>query len=106
MDSEGTHDARGTHATPVPRPAGPPSPAAPPMPRQPPGADNASSVADWLAAPRPEAAPGIWRYAYRPPAPEADTEGADRRLIVGMVISTVLGVLFWSLWRQGSIPYQ
>ncbi|MEU6001980.1 ATP/GTP-binding protein [Streptomyces sp. NPDC047197] len=106
MDSEGTHDARGTHATPVPRPAGPPSPAAPPMPRQPPGADNASSVADWLAAPRPEAAPGIWRYAYRPPAPEADTEGADRRLIVGMVISTVLGLLFWSLWRQGSIPYQ
>ncbi|GAA1925429.1 hypothetical protein GCM10009837_58460 [Streptomyces durmitorensis] len=106
MDSEGTHDARGTHATPVPRPAGPAGPAAPPMPRQAPGAGSASSVAEWLAAPRPEAAPGIWRYAYRPPAPEAETEGADRRLIVGMVISTVLGLLFWSLWRQGSIPYQ
>lgn len=103
MDSEGTHDARGTHATPVPRPAGP---AAPPMPRRAPGAGGAPSVADWLAAPRPEAAPGIWRYGYRAPAPEADTEGVNRRLIVGMVISALIGLLFWSLWRQGSIPYQ
>ncbi|TGB12634.1 ATP/GTP-binding protein [Streptomyces sp. MZ04] len=115
MDSDGTYDARGTHATPVPRPAVPPSgaagppsrvPAAPPMPRQAPGADSATSVAEWFAAPRPEVAPGLWRYAYRPPAPEADGEGTDRRLIVGMVISALLGLLFWSLWRQGSIPYQ
>ncbi|MFD4481437.1 ATP/GTP-binding protein [Streptomyces sp. NPDC058471] len=106
MDSEGTHDARGTHATPVPRPAGPAVPAAPPMPRRAPGADSAPSVADWLATPRPEVAPGIWRYAYRPPAPEAESEGVNRRLIVGMVISAVLGLLFWSLWRQGNIPYQ
>lgn len=106
MDSEGTHDARGTHATPVPRPAGPSVPAAPPMPRRAPGSGSASSVADWLAAPRPEATPGVWRYAYRAPAPEAETEGINRRLIVGMAISAVLGLLFWSLWRQGSIPYQ
>ncbi|MFF1714817.1 ATP/GTP-binding protein [Streptomyces sp. NPDC058268] len=106
MDSEGTHDARGTHATPVPRPAGPAVPAAPPMPRRAPGADSAPSVADWLATPRPEVAPGIWRYAYRAPAPEAESEGVNRRLIVGMVISAVLGLLFWSLWRQGNIPYQ
>ncbi|MFE6161984.1 ATP/GTP-binding protein [Streptomyces sp. NPDC056486] len=115
MDSEGTgtHDARGTHATPVPRPAAPAVPAAPPnapapppMPRKPPGAERPSSVADWLAAPRPKVAPGIWRYAYRPPVPESETEGVTRRLAVGMVISTLLGLLFWSLWRQGSIPYQ
>lgn len=106
MDSEGTHDARGTHATPVPRPAGPSVPAVPPMPRRAPGSGSASSVAAWLAAPRPEAIPGVWRYAYRPPAPEAETEGINRRLLVGMAISAVLGLLFWSLWRQGSIPYQ
>ncbi|MGW0908188.1 ATP/GTP-binding protein [Streptomyces sp. NPDC002853] len=106
MDSEGTHDARGTHATPVPRPAGPSAPPAPPMPRRAPGSGGASSVADWLAAPRPQAMPGVWRYAYRPPAPEAETEGVNRRLIVGMAISAALGLLFWSLWRQGSIPYQ
>ncbi|MFF1696837.1 ATP/GTP-binding protein [Streptomyces sp. NPDC058257] len=115
MDSEGTgtHDARGTHATPVPRPAAPavpaapsPAPGPPPMPRQAPGTERPSSVADWLAAPRPEAAPGIWRYGYRPPAPESEIEGVTRRLAVGMVISALLGLLFWSLWRQGSIPYQ
>ncbi|WP_030784484.1 ATP/GTP-binding protein [Streptomyces sp. NRRL S-920] len=107
MDTEGTHGARdGQRAAPVPRPATPTAPAAPPMPRQPPGAEGPASVADWLATPRPEAAPGIWRYGYRPPEPEAETEGAGRRLVVGMVISAVLGLLFWSLWRQGNIPYQ
>ncbi|WP_409059973.1 ATP/GTP-binding protein [Streptomyces sp. SYP-A7185] len=106
MDSEGTHDARGTHATPVPRPAGPAAPAAPPMPRRAPGPESASSVADWLAAPRPAASPGIWRYAYRAPEPEPETEAVHRRLIVGMAVSALLGLVFWSLWRQGSIPYQ
>ncbi|MEU1019765.1 ATP/GTP-binding protein [Streptomyces sp. NPDC005898] len=107
MDTEGTHGARdGQRAAPAPRPAPPAPPAAPPMPRRPPGDDRPATVADWLAAPRPQAAPGIWRYRHRPPAPEAETEGADRRLVVGMVISTLLGLLFWSLWRQGSIPYQ
>ncbi|MEU7582875.1 ATP/GTP-binding protein [Streptomyces sp. NPDC041068] len=109
MDTEGTHGARdGRRAAPVPRPAPPAVPAAPatpPMPRQPPGAELSSSVADWLAAPRPKTGPGIWRYDYRPPAAPAP-EGTDRRLVVGMVISTVLGLVFWSLWRQGSIPYQ
>ncbi|MGX1675755.1 ATP/GTP-binding protein [Streptomyces sp. NPDC055400] len=111
MDTEGTHEAReGQRApTPVPRPAQPaaaaPAALAPPMPRQPPAA-RAASVADWLATPRPETAPGIWRFGYRPPAPEPDLEGDRRRRVLGLVVSTVLGLLFWSLWRHGSIPYQ
>ncbi|WP_069885787.1 ATP/GTP-binding protein [Streptomyces luteocolor] len=117
MDTEGTHGARdGQRAAPVPRPAPPAVPTTPPMPRQAPGAaasvpssgaaEAPVSTAEWLATPRPKTAPGIWRYGYRPPEPDADAEGTDRRLVVGMVISTVLGLVFWSLWRQGSIPYQ
>ncbi|MBW5425946.1 ATP/GTP-binding protein, partial [Streptomyces sp. BG9H] len=113
MDTEGTHGARdGQRAAPVPRPAPPAVPTAPPVPRQPPGAAGTTpvtavtSIAEWLATPRPEVAPGIWRFGYRPPEPEVETEGAGRRLVVGMAISAVLGLLFWSLWRQGNIPYQ
>ncbi|MEU1144729.1 ATP/GTP-binding protein [Streptomyces sp. NPDC005863] len=106
MDTDGTHGARdGKRAVPAPHPA-PPTAPAPPIPRRPPGAQPSSTVAEWLAAPRPEAAPGVWRYGHRPSEPEAEAEGTDRRLIVGMVISALLGLLFWSLWRQGSVPYQ
>lgn len=107
MDTEGTHGARdGQRAAPVPPPAPPAVPTAPPPPRQPPGAERSAAVAEWLADPRPKASPGIWRKGYRPPEPEPDTEGGDRRRIVGLVISTLLGLLFWSAWQQGAVPYQ
>ncbi|MCX3062894.1 ATP/GTP-binding protein [Streptomyces beihaiensis] len=67
---------------------------------------GAGSLVEWLAAPRPEAAPGLWRLGYRPRDPEPDVAGDRRRLLVGLVVSTVLGLLFWSLWRHGGIPYQ
>lgn len=108
-DTEGTHEARdGQRApAPVPRPARPAAvPGPPPMPRQSPAAARAASVAEWLAAPRPETAPGIWRLGYRPPEPEPDVDAARRRRVLGLVVSTLLGLLFWSLWRHGTIPYQ
>ncbi|MFF2504769.1 ATP/GTP-binding protein [Streptomyces sp. NPDC058067] len=70
------------------------------------GAGRAASVAEWLAAPRPEAAPGIWRLGHRPPEPEPDVEAARRRRVLGLVVSTLLGLVFWSMWRHGTVPYQ
>ena len=70
MDSDGTQDARGTHANPVPRRRGRrtcrrcrrgrPRPGTPPMPDGP--------AVPRLAArtPRPDAAPGVWRFGHRP----------------------------------------
>ncbi|MEV7196149.1 ATP/GTP-binding protein [Streptomyces sp. NPDC093510] len=127
MDSDGTQDARGTHATPVPRPAesppplpagpptGPPAapPAAPPtppaaqppVPRRPPSV--LSDVADWLSAPRPEADLGIWRFRHVPPPPGGpDGRRMDRALVAGLLISLVLGLFIWSVWRRGDLPYQ
>ncbi|MEU6659885.1 ATP/GTP-binding protein [Streptomyces sp. NPDC046821] len=85
-------------------PARPSTP--PPRPAHAPGASGAASVADWLAAPRPEAAPGIWRLGHRVPEPEPDVEAARRRRVLGLVVSTLLGLLFWSMWRHGTVPYQ
>ncbi|MFF4400566.1 ATP/GTP-binding protein [Streptomyces sp. NPDC001480] len=108
MDSDGTQDARGTHANPVPRPAGPQDvPAMPPRPPGVPGTEGQrSAVADWLDEPRPAAAPGIWRLGHRPPK---DTRTPDRLppiTVVGLLIPLVVALLVWSLWRQGSLPYE
>lgn len=116
MDSDGTRDARGTHANPVPRPTTPPEGGGvPPMPTRAPqvppsyaphASQHPSSVAEWIDAPRPAVEPGIWRYRYHPPK----TSRQERRLapvtVVGFFIPLVAGLLLWSLWRHGSIPYQ
>ncbi|MER5441726.1 ATP/GTP-binding protein [Streptomyces sp. NPDC002790] len=111
MDSDsGMRETRGAGgerraAAPVPRPARPPRPTAPPMPRQAPSAPR-GSVAEWLAARRPKAQPGVWRYEYEPRPPERDTSALGRRLLVWMGLSFLVGVLLWSLWRRGTLPYQ
>lgn len=106
MDSDGTRDARGTHANPVPRPARPTeAPGVPPRPTHVPGAAG-TAVADWLNEPRPAAGPGIWRFGYRVPKPEKNTERLSPITIVGVVVPLVVGMVLWSLWRHGSIPYQ
>ncbi|MEU8706785.1 ATP/GTP-binding protein [Streptomyces sp. NPDC048565] len=114
MDTEGTYDARGTGADRVPRPAGPP-PAAPPPPgspppgygphpRRPPTEDT--GVEAWLRTPRPAEEPGVWRYGYTPRPPEKPEGVSDRSLLVGVLISVLSGLLLWSLWRNGYIPYR
>ncbi|MEU5577531.1 ATP/GTP-binding protein [Streptomyces huasconensis] len=114
MDSDGTQDVHGTQVTPVPRRpdslpapplAPPPAPsAAPPVPRRPPEA--ASDVADWLDAPRPAAAPGVWRFRYVPPPPEEDGRRMDRALLAGLTVTLVLGLFLWALYRQDGLPYR
>ncbi|MGW0733500.1 ATP/GTP-binding protein [Streptomyces sp. NPDC002851] len=121
MNTDGTNDARGTADTPVPRPAAPSaSPAVPPRPTrapaQPPGRDQqdqqarprpSAPVADWLNEPRPTAGPGIWRFGYRPPKPG---RGEGERLApttkFGLIVPLVAGLILWTLWRQGYIPFQ
>ncbi|MGW2486521.1 ATP/GTP-binding protein [Streptomyces sp. NPDC001606] len=121
MDSNNTRDPRGTHPTPLPHPTPPrENPAVPPRPTRAPDMPPLAAqsprpshpphprpaVADWLDAPRPSAEPGIWRYGYR----QAKAASQGQRLapvtIVGFVVPLVAGLLLWSLWRHGSIPYQ
>ncbi|MFF7332482.1 ATP/GTP-binding protein [Streptomyces sp. NPDC008150] len=129
MDSDGTQDARGTHANPVPRPAGPAdgsarpyggqqvparpaaAPKVPPAPQRPPRtaaspAPPASPVADWLNEPRPAAGPGVWRFGHRPPKAAQSGERLSMVTIVGVLVPLVVGLVLWSLWRDGRIPYQ
>ncbi|MDC0773324.1 ATP/GTP-binding protein [Streptomyces sp. HD] len=107
MDSDGMHDARGTHANPVPRPAGPPEvPTVPPRPTHAPGRPTPSAVVDWLNEPRPEVRPGIWRLGYRPSKGADQEQRLSPMTVVGMVIPAVAGLIIWSLWLRGAIPYQ
>ncbi|MBT2421015.1 ATP/GTP-binding protein [Streptomyces sp. ISL-22] len=107
MNSDGTQDARGTHATPVPRPAVPPEvPTVPPRPTQAPGQPTPSGIAGWLNEPRPETRTGIWRLGYRPPEGADEQQRLSPMTIVGMVIPAVVGLIIWSFWLRGAIPYQ
>ncbi|KUN17330.1 ATP/GTP-binding protein [Streptomyces antibioticus] len=103
MDSDGTQDARGTHANPVPRPAGPPdAPRVPPQPGHSPG----TLVANWLNEKRPEAEPGIWRFGYQRPKAARKAERLSPVTVAGMLIPLVVGIVFWSFWRRGEVPYE
>ncbi|MEU2772564.1 ATP-binding protein [Streptomyces sp. NPDC007162] len=119
MDSDGTRDARGTHANPVPRPAGPqdtdaapteasavpagafsvpPRPTAPPT--VPPLPDGAAFLG-WLRTPRPEAAPGVWRFGHRARPTEEPEAIPARQLLSGALIAFLVGWLLWSLLWNG-----
>ncbi|WP_046731826.1 hypothetical protein [Streptomyces humi] len=119
MDSDGTRDARGTHANPVPRPAGPqdagavpaeasvapagaaavpPRPTAPPTVPPPP---DGSAFLGWLRTPRPEAAPGVWRFGYRARPTEEPEAIPARQLLSGALIAFLVGWLVWSLLWNG-----
>ncbi|MEV5802125.1 ATP/GTP-binding protein [Streptomyces collinus] len=123
MDSDGTRDTCGTHATPVPQPTPPPDgpagsyngAALPPRPTRapdvpPPYASSTPQprmpVADWLDQPRPDVEPGIWRYGYRRPKAAHQGQHLAPVTIVGFVVPLLAGLLLWSLWRHGSLPYQ
>ncbi|MER5380699.1 ATP-binding protein [Streptomyces sp. NPDC002688] len=111
MDSDGTQDARGTHANPVPRPAGPPDgaaapgpPSAPPRPARAPGVPplpDGSAFVDWVRAPRPDAALGVWRFGHRPRPEEEPEQIPARQLLSGAVIAFLVGWLIWSLLWNG-----
>ncbi|MER6271199.1 ATP-binding protein [Streptomyces sp900105755] len=113
MDSDGTRDTRRTHANPVPRPAAPQdagavpaeAPAVPPRPTAPPTAvpplPDGSAFLTWLRAPRPEAAPGVWRFGYRARAEQEPEEVPAVQLLGGALIAFLAGWLIWSLLFNG-----
>ncbi|MGD1220461.1 MULTISPECIES: ATP-binding protein [Streptomyces] len=105
MNSDGTQDARGTHADSVPRPARPPEvPAMPPRPARAPGMPpppDGSAFLTWLRAPRPEAAPGVWRFGHRPRPEQEPEQIPARQLLSGAVIAFLVGWLVWSLLWNG-----
>ncbi|MEU6404362.1 ATP/GTP-binding protein [Streptomyces sp. NPDC046985] len=68
----------------------------PPAPRNP--------VADWLDAPRPAAATGIWRLGHRPPKDAADR--LPPMALAGLLIPLAAGLLVWVLWLHGAVPYE
>ncbi|MEU3605832.1 ATP/GTP-binding protein [Streptomyces sp. NPDC035033] len=115
MEFEGTHGSRSTrdglpHAD-IPRPAGAPSmpaapPSTPPKPTAAPGAARGgAALVAWLRAPRPEAAPGVWRYGHVPRPDREPDETPLRTVLSGAVISFLVAVLLWSLLRNNYVPY-
>ncbi|MGA5041426.1 ATP-binding protein [Streptomyces capoamus] len=116
MDGDSTRIPHDTHTNPVPRPTTPPEGAgAPPMPSTappmpsgappvPPGAPpqpDGSPFLGWLRTPRPEAAPGVWRFGYRPRPAQEPEQIPARQLISGALIAFLVGWLVWSLLWNG-----
>ncbi|MEU0184503.1 ATP-binding protein [Streptomyces sp. NPDC006207] len=62
---------------------------------------DGSGLLSWLRAPRPAAAPGVWRLGHRP-RPAADPDAVPgRQLVAGALISFLGGWLLWSLLWNG-----
>ncbi|WP_327727607.1 ATP-binding protein [Streptomyces sp. NBC_00487] len=108
MNSDGTRDVRGTHAHPVPRPAGSPEmPSVPPVPPLPSGAPgvpprpDGNAFLSWLRTPRPDAAPGVWRFGHRPRPEEEPETVPGLQLLAGALIAFLVGWLVWSLLFNG-----
>ncbi|MFJ8786826.1 ATP-binding protein [Streptomyces sp. NPDC102476] len=100
MDSDGTRDARGTHANPVPRARSdmPPMPTDAPLV---PARQDGSAFLAWLRTPRPDAAPGVWRFGHLPRPAEEPEEIPTRQLLSGALIAFLVGWLVWSLLQNG-----
>ncbi|MGW8598799.1 ATP/GTP-binding protein [Streptomyces sp. NPDC055893] len=78
------------------------TPAAPPRPAAAPGVRH--PVVEWLDAPRPKAGLGIWRFRHVPPPPAGPARLAPAT-VAGMLIPVAVGLLIWSAYRRGTLPY-
>ncbi|GLX51990.1 hypothetical protein Shyhy01_49400 [Streptomyces hygroscopicus subsp. hygroscopicus] len=105
MQSDETHNTPKTHPGQVPRPTRPPeAPAVPPRPTTPPGAPprpDGTGFLTWLRTPRPEAAPGVWRFGHRSRPRQEPERTPGHQLIGGALIAFLVGWLVWSLLSHG-----
>lgn len=62
---------------------------------------DGSAFLTWLRAPRPDAAPGVWRFGHRPRPAEEPEEIPTRQLLSGALIAFLVGWLIWSLLQNG-----
>jgi hypothetical protein len=62
---------------------------------------DGSAFLTWLRTPRPEAAPGVWRFGYTPRPDEEPERIPTRQLLSGAVIAFLVGWLVWSLLWNG-----
>ncbi|GAA3295341.1 hypothetical protein GCM10020295_22280 [Streptomyces cinereospinus] len=70
------------------------------MPATPPRPDGSAFLA-WLRTPRPEAAPGVWRFGHRPRPDQQPEQLPARQLLTGALIAFLVGWLVWSLLQNG-----
>ncbi|MFI9113105.1 ATP/GTP-binding protein [Streptomyces venezuelae] len=127
METDGTYESRDTRGSAVPRPVGPSAgapgpevpparsvgpglgptpPSIPPRPSRAPGqatTSAASSVLDWLDAPRPKVSLGIWRLRYLPPP--AEVARLRPITLLGMLIPLMIGLFIWLAYRNDNLPY-
>ncbi|MFF9180865.1 type IV secretory system conjugative DNA transfer family protein [Streptomyces misionensis] len=110
MQNEGKRNTRDSGTGPVPHPSPPreavarETPMVPPRPTVPPGVPplpDGSGFLAWLRAPRPEAAPGIWRFRYRPRPEVEPARTPTRQLLSGAIIALLCGWLLCSLLWNG-----
>ncbi|MGW2304686.1 ATP/GTP-binding protein [Streptomyces sp. NPDC001809] len=88
------------------RRVGPGLPSVPPLPPRAPApatAHPSSPVAEWLDAPRPEAALGIWRFRYLPPP--AEVTRIRPITLLGMLVPLLVGLFIWLAYRNDNLPY-
>ncbi|WP_418959416.1 ATP/GTP-binding protein [Streptomyces tritici] len=85
-------------SAPPPRPSGPPTGGS----EQPSRAGSA--VVAWLDAPRPRAGLGIWRFRYVEP-PRREPARLAPITVAGLLIPLAVGLILWSAWRRGTVPY-
>ncbi|MFG2334556.1 ATP/GTP-binding protein [Streptomyces sp. NPDC048604] len=91
-------------APPVPASAPSAAPGAPPRPARAPEAPAGAAVAVWLDAPRPKAGLGIWRFRHVEP-PLREPARLAPITVAGLLIPLVVGLILWSAWRRGTVPY-
>ncbi|HEY9367050.1 MAG TPA: ATP/GTP-binding protein [Streptomyces sp.] len=57
-----------------------------------------------MDAPRPRAGLGIWRFRHVPPPPREPARLAPIT-VAGLLIPLAVGLILWSAWRRGTVPY-